>query len=291
MSDERRGPWYLITGLIIGLFLGLLFTILFEPVHYVDAAPDALGETDKDQYRGLIALAFQKNTDLGRAKSRLDILDDKQVHLLMEAQAQRFLSDGQYPDEARALAELSLVLQNPEVLLNEPVSQEKAIQEEESLSEEGGLNAPDSTKSEQSVRTATPQKKPTFTQAPTFTPRVTAVPSEVLGASFVLDDRRKVCDQDLSEILLQVEVLDPAGNPIPGVRFEVSWDSGEDFFFTGLYPQISLGYADFSMVEDVSYHIKAGTGGEIVMDLQTEECVSPDGESYLGGWYLTFIQP
>ena len=32
MSQERRGPWYLLTGLVLGLAFGLVFAWVVSPV-------------------------------------------------------------------------------------------------------------------------------------------------------------------------------------------------------------------------------------------------------------------
>ena len=36
-------------------------------------------------------------------------------------------------------------------------------------------------------------------------------------------------------------------NPYPSVELVVTWDEGEDHFFTGLQPELGLGYGDFLM--------------------------------------------
>ena len=36
---DNRGPWYLLTGLVIGAALGLVFSWLVYPIRYVDTAP------------------------------------------------------------------------------------------------------------------------------------------------------------------------------------------------------------------------------------------------------------
>ncbi|HJS30238.1 MAG TPA: hypothetical protein VJ768_11480, partial [Anaerolineales bacterium] len=69
-----RGPWYLLTGVILGALFGLLYAWVISPVRFVDNPPSAMREDFKDQYRSLIAVAFSASQDLGRAQARLSLL-------------------------------------------------------------------------------------------------------------------------------------------------------------------------------------------------------------------------
>jgi hypothetical protein len=84
-----KGYWFLLTGLLIGLALGLLYTRVMEPVQYYDVSPVSLSEADKDQYRGMVALAYDANGDIGRARARLRLLGDAKTVWSLSAQAQR----------------------------------------------------------------------------------------------------------------------------------------------------------------------------------------------------------
>jgi hypothetical protein len=86
-------------------------------------------------------------------------------------------------------------------------------------------------------------------------------------------------------------VQDASGQPAPGVEVVVSWDGGEDRFFTGLKPELGLGYADFSMTPGVDYSLRLAQGGDLVSGLATSECESSSGERYWGSWLLMFAQP
>ncbi len=119
----------------------------------------------------------------------------------------------------------------------------------------------------------------------------TRTPTPTPGAPFVLERQQLVCNPELEEALIQVEVFDSAGQPVPGVEVIVTWDSGENHFFTGFKPEISLGYADFSMTPGVVYTLRLAEGGQIIPGLTPGECESPGGERYWGAWKLTFVQP
>ncbi len=110
--SERRGPWYLLTGLLIGLLAGLLYTWLINPVRFVDTSPDLLRSEFKDQYRSMVALSFQANLDLGRAEGRLAQLKDVDSVAELTSQAQRIRSEGGSEQEAQALTDLAMALSN-----------------------------------------------------------------------------------------------------------------------------------------------------------------------------------
>ena len=110
MDEENRGNLYLVTGIVIGLALGLLFAWLIQPVEYLDTPPDSLKEIYKDQYRAVIASAFEANQDMVRAKARLELLGDEDIYRAVAEQAQRVLADGGTPQESQALGRLAAAL-------------------------------------------------------------------------------------------------------------------------------------------------------------------------------------
>ena len=102
--------------------------------------------------------------------------------------------------------------------------------------------------------------------------------------------RRKICDPDFAAPLIQVNVLDAAGDPLPGIEVRVTWDEGEDHFFTGLKPELGLGYADFAMSEGIVYTLQLVGLSEPVSDIQAETCQDDQGAFFLGSWMLIFRQ-
>jgi hypothetical protein len=89
------------------LLFGLLYTWVINPSRLVDTSPDHLAPAFKEHYRSMIALAYESNGDLGRARGRLDLLKDENPAIEFSAQAQRILAQGGSPQEARALAALA----------------------------------------------------------------------------------------------------------------------------------------------------------------------------------------
>ena len=110
MSGDR-GPWYLVTGLVIGLLLGLVYAWLVNPVEYDATPPASLTAQGKDNYRLMIAVAFTANPDLVRARERLKLLKDENPERALTGQAQRILAVEGSLEEARALGNLATALQ------------------------------------------------------------------------------------------------------------------------------------------------------------------------------------
>jgi hypothetical protein len=258
--NERKGPWYLLTGLVIGLLFGLLYTWVVNPSRLVDTSPDHLAPAFKEHYRSMIALAYESNGDLGRARGRLLLLKDEDPAIELSAQAQRILAQGGSPQEARALAALASAMG-----LQVPAGPELPV----SIGE-------DASSSEAVEVLITP------------TLSVTLTPGANANAAFVLKKQDPLCDA-LTAGLLQVDVVDTSGRPVPGVRIIMRWVGGEEIFATGLNPAVSAGYADYVMQPGIQYSLQAGTG-EIVTNLMTQTCPASTGGSYEGGWRLFFVE-
>jgi hypothetical protein len=107
----------------------------------------------------------------------------------------------------------------------------------------------------------------------------------------VLDNQADVCNPVLGESQLQVFVSNAAGVGIPGVEIIVTWDSGEEHFFTGLKPDIDFGYADFVMTPEVNYTLRVSDGGQLISNLAAPGCTGEDGVPYWGSWRLVFSHP
>ena len=310
---QNRGPWYLFSGLLIGLAFGLGYAWLFQPIQYVDAAPHTLVAEAKDRYRALIALAYQADNNLGRARQRLALLNDSSPAQSLALQAQQIGSnDGA---EGSALAALAGAY-NPRPTETTPRVTSESTKSAPSitptlasatrlptivtLSPTATLDPalairtatplPSATPRPTASPTLTPEK--TLTLAASATPRPTVQPSPTLGAPFALKDKQKVCAPALPR-QLQIEVLNSSNQPVAGVQIQVTWPpNNRDLFYTGLMLDFGPGYADFQMEPKISYAVQAGENGEIVSGLSTHECRAlDDSGSYPGGWKIRFIQP
>jgi hypothetical protein len=280
--NEHRGNLYLLTGLIIGMAVGLLFAWVISPVKYVDTEPGSLAGGVKDEYRQVIALAYQANHDLGRARQRIALIDPGSDFKVLAAQAQRMLADDTTSQEARALAVLAADMSKPPVEIAAP--QISSTITSTVISAE--TQAPTSIDAEISktpaevaaIQTPTPRPSPTlpptltFTPAPTFTPRPTATPKRALEAPFILKQKREVCDKSISPGLLQIQVMGSDGKPLSGVQIVILTKNGQDTFYTGLYPEIGPGYADFVMTAGEVYSLKVGDVSEIAEGIAIPAC-------------------
>ncbi len=279
--DQNRGNWYLITGLILGLILGLVYSWVISPVSQVDTHPNLLRTDYKDIYRSLISRAYQANNNLPRAEARLDLIGDDEPALALAAQAQRFLAEGGDHEMAVILANLSAALQSSEAAENTPVpptgtaaasdSDENPTAAEEDTEENGGNNL-DSTSTMEPVSSQTPP--------PTESP------------PFILQDSSPICDPTLSESLIQVIATNSAGDGIPGVAIQISLGSDpKEVFYTGLKPELGLGYADFSAEPGLSYQVEIPDSGLIVSDIEVPTCQNESEESYWGSWEIYITHP
>lgn len=317
MNEEDRGSWYLLTGLILGIAIGLVYAWVIQPMGYAEAEPASLHADYKDQYRTLIAAAYAANGDLTRARARLELLGDEDPYRALSEQAQRDLAGGG-PEQSHALGSLAAALRGESAA---PVSLPGGTPAPTGTSglrvivTQGGLTAIPFTPSYTPSVTVTPvirssetitgtaavtptvaltapaQDAPT---APTATvrprPTATPVPSPTPGGPFVLEEQRQVCQPDLGAALLQIEVRDFLNRPVPGLEVVVTWQEGEEHFFTGLKPELGPGYADFTLETGVAYTVRLEQAGQPVTGLSAPEC-EDGGETYPGGWYLLFSQP
>jgi hypothetical protein len=319
--NENRGSWYLLTGIIIGIGLGLLVSWAFWPTRYRDNAPASLSEEYKDSYRALIAAAYMASGDAERARSRLELLGDTDMAAALITQAQRSMVAGRPEAEVKALSLLGLALASgdgptPAVTFPPTVTPLSfAITQPTPIPTNTGVPSPvvawtpttipTSDATRQPISTSVPAKdytatqsgtptpptststpQPTFTIAPTLTPTPTLTP----GQPFRLLQKQIVCNLDLTQPLIQVQVHNASGDPVAGVEGFVFWEGSSDRFITGFKPEMGLGYADFIMDEDLVYTVQL-VNGEPVRGLTVNQCTNASGNQYWGGWLLVFEQP
>ena len=273
---ERSNSLYLISGLVIGMILGVFYSLVIDPVKYYDTLPNNLDVTNKNQFRLMVARAYQSNPDLGRAIGRLTLLEDNIPAGVLAAQAQQLLSKGGSPEEARMLA----------ILANDIELGKVSFQTGANSGEEPVGKTPTGESAISASGTQTPPASP---QA-TFTPRVADTLLPTLISPFKMEYREMRCEPDLPQGLLQVEVLDSKGKPLPAIRVEVVWENGSDYFYTGLYPEINPGYADFEMQSQIIYSLRLENSSQVIDAIEAPLCEGKDSEDYYGGWWYRFVQ-
>jgi hypothetical protein len=296
MTFLRRIPWYLVGGVVLGLALGLVYTWIISPVTYVDAAPDSLRADFKDGYRALIASAYQADGDLDRARTRLASLADPDPVAALTAQANALLAAGDPDGSAYALLQLAQAVQpvTPTVSLsNTPAV--IVVPATMSFTEPPfPTDTPSITDTPGGPPTDTPVA--TETATPTITPivsptaRPSRTPTPTPGLPYALVSQETVCNANLLDALIQVQVRDAAGVPVPGVEIVVAWDGGREHIFTGLKPELGDGYADFAMTPGILYSVQIASGGASAEGLEAPPCEA-GGVTWWGSLLLVFQQP
>lgn len=299
MRDER-GHWYLVTGFVIGIVLGLVYAWLIAPQQRQDTSPASLQPEFKDQYRAMIASAFVATGNLPRAEARLALLGDDEVIQVLAAQAQRTLGEGKSPLEAQAIGLLAVALgEGGSDLIPSPLPSATPTEAQNTpISTQASGNPEPLETTSPATQTATGVSQPTNQDSQetspalsSATPLPTRTPTATPGAPFVLQSSTFVCDPDLPNPLIQVVSEDASGDPLPGQEITITWDAGDDFFFTGLKPEIGLGYADFLMEPGLVYQVHMAAGGQSVPDITPAECETESGSRYWGSWLLVFSRP
>jgi hypothetical protein len=285
-EEKRQPPYYLLTGLLLGLVFGFVLTMVIFPVQYTNVPPETLNTTDKDRYRLMIGLAFQANQDIGRATARLGLLRDDDVAGQLIQQSRR----SQTRSDAQVLLNLAQAFQNPFI---QPIANQAPTEsigtESNSLTTSTPTVTMEPTESVTEARiTATPE--PTRS-ASTAIVQMSPTPINITGLPFQLTENETICNPSYPESLIQVEVFDALGKPIPDTRIKVSWSNGQNSFFTGFFPEISVGYADFAMTPPTIYNLQVGEVGELVTNLTAPECKDDSDALYWGSLYLRFDAP
>jgi hypothetical protein len=291
----RRFPWDIVLTLLAGLGIGLAYAWLFSPLRVIDSDPVALRADFKDQFRSAIAASFAATGNLPRTEARLALLGDADAVAALNSQAQRMIASGEFT-QADQLAALSQALENTSALAAPPTA---TLAQSGNSEPSATLPSPPEelpfllTETPEAFDTAIVETPITETQPalPNPTPRPTRTLVPTPGAPFALIAQDTVCDPTLPEGLLQVILFNSSRRQVTGAKIIVTWENGQDQFFTGLKPEIGNGYADFLMTPNINYALRLAAGSEIVEGLIAPTCQTPSGEPFLGGIKLTFQQP
>lgn len=287
----RRVPWDVLLALLAGLGLGLVYSWIIHPRGATNTQPTTLRADFKDEYRSVIAAAYAANGDLPRAQARLALLGDSNSVEALNAQAQRMQSSGNQFEHADQVAALALVLKNgsdngASVSVSTPTLE--VVNQSDNTST---ATLPPPPPDLPIVLTETPETPEAGSTVIVPTPRPTQTILPTLGAPFKLTGQESVCDPNLPDGLLQVMVLNSNRRQLAGVGIVITWDGGEEQFFTGLKPELGDGYADYIMTPDVTYTIQLARGSDVALGITAPTCQTPSGENYLGSIKLTFQQP
>lgn len=277
--EQNRGNWYLITGLVFGLLLGLVITWLISPVKEVDTHPHLLREDYKDIYRSLVSRAYQANNNLPRAEARLGLIGDEDPALSLAAQAQRYLAEGGDVETAKILANLSAAIQSAAISQITPVPPSPAAD-----SQQATLTSSPAQETEGEDGQNTPTPDPEEPSEPTPTPTE--------SPPFILQDSAPICDPTLGESLIQIIATNGEGGGVPGIQLEISLGPDlKEVFYTGLKPEVGLGYADFLAEPGLTYTLEVPESGLVVPDIEMPTCTTETEDSYWGSWEVYITHP
>ncbi|OQY24546.1 MAG: hypothetical protein B6I34_03415 [Anaerolineaceae bacterium 4572_32.1] len=116
-------------------------------------------------------------------------------------------------------------------------------------------------------------------ERPTSTLQATSTPDA--RPPYRLVEQRQVCSDSDGAGLIQIYVQDAEGQGLPNVEVQVSWEGGQDRFFSGLKPEIDPGYTDFQMSPGTVYDVVVW--GMQTGDISTEGCAAG-----VASWHLVF---
>lgn len=289
--NQKRGQWHLLTGLILGIILGVVFSVYILPVRYIDTEPQTLRFYDRERYRSLVARAYVVEADTSRALARIALLKDGNAATALISQAQNMLASNGDELTARGLALLGAAVNQPSLRITAiptvAVTQRPTATAFTATPDVSGV-----TPTIQPTQVTTAELTATRTPAATFTARPTPTLQPTLGALFVLVDQKTVCDPVPAISLIEIEVRDAGGDPIPGVKIQLSQlNGGTEIFYTGLYPEISAGYANYVLTTGMEYALRVGEAGQLISGLTIPMCETESSGTAPGSIYLLFQQP
>ena len=288
--NQKRGQWHLLTGLILGLVIGVVLSVYILPVRYIDTEPQTLRFYDRERYRALVARAYVVEADTSRALARISLLKDGNSATALISQAQNMLASNGDELTARGLALLGAAVNQPSLRIT-AIPTAVVTQRPTATA---FTATPEVTAGMTPTQGSPTSAEPTTTRTPaaTFTARPTSTPQPTLGALFVLVEQKSVCEPLPAIPLIEIEVRDVGGNPIPGVKIQLSQlNGGTETFYTGLYPEISAGYANYVMTAGMEYALRVGEAGQLISGLTIPACETESPGTAPGSLYLLFQQP
>jgi hypothetical protein len=284
----RRIPWNILLALLAGFGAGLVYAWMISPLRVTNADPVALRGDFKDTYRAAIAASYAATGNLPRAQARLALLKDSNPIEALNAQAQRMMASGDSFQQADQVAALALALDGN--IENIPTSI-PATEVVNNVEVNPTVTNPPPPPDAPIVLTETQAPAETQSVPVVSTPRPTRTAIPTLGAPFKLSGQEDICDSNLPDGLLQIIVLNSNRRQMPGIKIVITWDGGEEGFFTGLKPELGDGYADYLMTPNITYTIQLASGSDVATGISAPTCQTSDGANFLGGIKLTFQRP
>jgi hypothetical protein len=270
-------------GFVLGLGLGLLSAWILWPIPLANAHPADLRLELKDDYIVMIASSYSLDGDLARAMQRLAALDLAHA----DESIARVVKGEQNPLYQQALIHLALDLKEPSAALARPTLTPRPAREHQTAS-------PSSTSQPRPAATIV-QILP-FSAPATLVPTSTSPPPTLVtnpdAPLFRLKSKTALrCSDTGGRGVIELDIRDKNGLPLPGIGVEVNWAAGDAVFYTGFMPEQGMGYADME-VSPGTYNVRLveGARSEVIDKLQIDgepsECTQ--GAHQVRGWRLTF---
>ena len=287
--QRSRGPRMsagslLLIGLILGLAGALYYAWIAEPVTFTEASPARLRDNFKQEYILLVSQSFETDGNWELAQERLAALGESDPGQAIVEQLETNLRDGRPSSELHSLAMLAR-----QTGVDSPVVDVFAPPPTPTLSALATAHPPLQGTPPASAAEPSPVFEgvalPTSTPAPSPTP--TPVPSPTQVPAYRLLSQEQVCDPSGPAERIEVITVDSFLEPLPGAEVLVSWEGGQDHFFTGYKPELGQGYGDVNISPDTSYELMMADGSQVIGDLRVVSCDDIAG-GHPGGWRLTF---
>lgn len=271
-------------GLAIGLGAGLFYTWQIDPVIERNTGPDKLRAEDQINYIISIGLDYGYTGDLNRAYNLLaQVEPDSDPFQLAADTVCALTRQGRIQTSAdiQAIRNLIAIFQGqPDVLVNCDF-EVFAIPNTPTPTPLVTFSSPTPTPPPIATKTATPDS-PIVQETIPVGPEATQ-PS--IEGRMQVASQQQFCDA-ANPGMIQIHVQEETSLEIPGVAIEVRWagpgGQQSQVFYTGLKPDISIGYADFKMEPGVAYIVSLPEFGATTERLvaRTDVCQSGAVLSY-----------
>ncbi|MBN1956067.1 MAG: hypothetical protein JW900_13585 [Anaerolineae bacterium] len=292
MTRRRIEFVVLAAGAIIGLVLGLLYTWLIDPVEFYNTTPHHLRSDYQHEWIRLAALGYVADGNLQRVTTRLAGLEQQEIDQALGALIEFYADQGQPAATMRALSWLAsqLGVDTPAmaVYLGPPPPAPTLPPPPTPPSSPGPTS------------TAPPEGAAALTPTPTSTPLPPDFPYRVISQTLL-------CAGTPPQLQVIVQAAPPPAPPEPaegkeseeeeestapdlslaGVVLWLTWPGGAERAVTGLRPEISRGYADFTLQPDIPYALSIDEpNAPVLSGLTLAMCPEKRGAPQPGTWRI-----